>query len=239
MNYQAALDYVLSFADYERASRSAVVFDLRRMEMLLARLGSPQAGAVAVQVAGTKGKGSTAAMIASILTGAGYKTGLYTSPHLHSFTERIGVDGVPIAEDEFARLVEAMKPEVEAVNEFGAFGELTTFELLTALAFAYFKGRGVAFQVLETGLGGRLDATNVVKPGISRHYLYKLRPYRGSGRYPYPDSHREGGYYQAGGHCRLLPPVPRGNGGDRGGVPGAGGKAGQGRQRCHLAPGSL
>jgi dihydrofolate synthase/folylpolyglutamate synthase len=167
MDYQSALDYVLSFADYERASRSAVVFDLRRMEMLLERLGNPQAGAVAVQVAGTKGKGSTAAMIASILTGAGYKTGLYTSPHLHSFTERIGVDGVPIAEGEFARLVEAIKPEVEAVNEFGAFGELTTFELLTALAFAYFKGRGVDFQVLETGLGGRLDATNVVKPGIS------------------------------------------------------------------------
>ncbi len=166
MNYKAALDYVLSFADYERASRSAVVFDLRRMEMLLARLGSPQAGAVPIQVAGTKGKGSTAAMIASILTGAGYKTGLYPSPHLHDCTERIQADGVPIAGDEFARLVEAMKPEVEAVNEFGAFGELTTFELLTALAYAYFNGRGVEFQVLETGLGGRLDATNVVKPGI-------------------------------------------------------------------------
>jgi dihydrofolate synthase/folylpolyglutamate synthase len=166
MNYQSALDYVLSFADYERASRSAVVFDLRRMEMLLERMGNPQAGAVPVQVAGTKGKGSTAAMIASILSASGYKTGLYTSPHLHSFTERVKVDGVPISEDEFARLVAAMKPQVEAVNEFGAFGELTTFELLTALAFAYFKGRGVAFQVLETGLGGRLDATNVVQAGI-------------------------------------------------------------------------
>jgi dihydrofolate synthase/folylpolyglutamate synthase len=166
MNYQSALDYVLSFADYERASRSAVVFDLRRMEMLLERMGNPQAGAVPVQVAGTKGKGSTAAMIASILSASGYRTGLYTSPHLHSFTERVQVDGVPISEDEFARLVEAMKPQVEAVNEFGAFGELTTFELLTALAFAYFKGRGVAFQVLETGLGGRLDATNVVQAGI-------------------------------------------------------------------------
>jgi len=166
MNYQAALDYVLSFADYERASRSAVVFDLRRMEMLLERLGSPDVGAIPIHVAGTKGKGSTAAMIASILTRAGYKTGLYTSPHLHSFTERIQVDRMPIAEDEFAHLVEILKPEVEAVNEFGAFGQLTTFELLTALAFAYFKGRGVDFQVLETGLGGRLDATNVVKPGV-------------------------------------------------------------------------
>ena len=166
MNYQAALDYILSFADYERASRSAVIFDLRRMEVLLGKLGSPEVGAIPIQVAGTKGKGSTAAMVASVLTRAGYKTGLYTSPHLRSFTERIQVDGMPIAEDEFARLVEVLKPEVEAVNKFGAFGQLTTFELLTALAFAYFKERGVDFQVLETGLGGRLDATNVVKPGV-------------------------------------------------------------------------
>ena len=167
MNYQAALDYILSFADYERESRSAVIFDLRRMEMLLEKLGSPQVGAIPIQVAGTKGKGSTAAMIASILTRAGYKTGLYTSPHLLSFTERIQVDGVPITEDEFARLVEVLKPEVEAVNKFGAFGQLTTFELLTALAFAHFREKGADFQVLETGLGGRLDATNVVKPGVS------------------------------------------------------------------------
>jgi len=166
MNYQAALDYILSFADYERESRSAVIFDLRRMEMLLEKLGNPQVGAIPIQVAGTKGKGSTTAMIASILTRAGYKTGLYTSPHLLSFTERIQVDGRPITEDEFAQLVEVLKPEVKAVNEFGAFGQLTTFELLTTLAFAYFKKKGVDFQVLETGLGGRLDATNVVKPGV-------------------------------------------------------------------------
>jgi len=167
MNYQAALDYILSFADYERASRSALVFDLRRMGMLLERLSNPEAGAIPIQVAGTKGKGSTAAMIASVLTTAGYKTGLYTSPHLFSFNERIQVDGVPIADDEFARLVEVLKPEVKAVNEFGAFGQLTTFELLTAVAFAYFREKKVELQVLETGLGGRLDATNVVRPGVS------------------------------------------------------------------------
>jgi len=166
VNYQAALDYILSFADYERAPRSAVVFDLRRMDMLLEKLGNPHIGAIPIHVAGTKGKGSTAAMIASVLTRAGYKTGLYTSPHLHAFTERVQVDGVPIAEDEFAQLVEVLKPQVETVNRFSTFGQLTTFELLTALAFAYFKGRGVDFQVLETGLGGRLDATNVVKPGV-------------------------------------------------------------------------
>lgn len=166
MNYKAALDYVLSFADYERAPRSAVVFDLARIERLLERLGNPHQAAKSVHVAGTKGKGSTSAIIASILTRSGYRTGLYTSPHLLDFTERIRVDGKPIAEDAFARLVEVLKPEVEVVNSLSDCGKLTTFELLTALAFVYFKECAVDYQVLETGLGGRLDATNVVKPEV-------------------------------------------------------------------------
>ena len=166
MDYQAALDYILKFADYERLPRSAVVFDLRRIERLLERLGKPQDAAKSVHIAGTKGKGSTAAMIASILTQAGYKTGLYTSPHLLSFTERIQVDGKPIAEDDFARLTEVLKPEVEEVNRTSDLGELTTFEILTALAFACFREAKVDYQVLETGLGGRLDATNVVQPQV-------------------------------------------------------------------------
>jgi dihydrofolate synthase/folylpolyglutamate synthase len=166
VDYQTALDYILSFADYERMPRSALVFDLRRIGMLLERLGSPQETAKSIHIAGTKGKGSTAAMIASILTQAGYRVGLYTSPHLLSIAERIQVDGRAIDGDAFARLVEVMKPEVEAVNASGALGELTTFELLTALAFAYFKEREVDYQVMEVGLGGRLDATNVVKPEV-------------------------------------------------------------------------
>ncbi len=166
MDYHQALDYILSFADYERASRSAVVFDLRRMEALLTRLGNPHLAARSIQVAGTKGKGSTAAMLTSVLTMAGYRTGLYTSPHLHSFTERIQVDMKPVSEEEFATLTERIRPEVEVVNLQGEWGELTTFELLTALAFSYFKERGVDFQVLETGLGGRLDATNVVNSQV-------------------------------------------------------------------------
>ena len=166
MDYPAALDYILSFADYERLPRSALVFDLRRIEMLLERLGNPHRVAKSIHIAGTKGKGSTAAMIASILTQAGYRAGLYTSPHLLSFTERIQIDGRPIAEDAFGRLVEILKPEAEAVNHSGNFGELTTFELLTALAFTYFKEGKVDYQMLETGLGGRLDATNVVKPEV-------------------------------------------------------------------------
>jgi len=166
MDFPSAVDYILSFADYERMPRSAVVFDLRRIEQLLARLGNPQNAAKSVHIAGTKGKGSTAAMIASILAQSGYRIGLYTSPHLLSIQERIQVGGRPISESEFAKLTKLIKPEVEAVNAKGEFGELTTFEILTALAFAFFRDKGVDYQVLETGLGGRLDATNVVKPEV-------------------------------------------------------------------------
>ena len=170
MNYQAALEYILSFTDYERspaALYSSANFDLRRMEELLERLGNPHLRARAVHVAGTKGKGSTAAMIASALGTAGYRTGLYTSPHLHTFRERINIAGKDIAEREFYTLVERLKPEVEAVNFGNAYGQLTTFEILTAMAFTYFGEAKVDFQVLETGLGGRLDATNVVPAEVA------------------------------------------------------------------------
>lgn len=167
-DYQGALYYVLSFADYERWPGFAYSsrFDLRRMEELVNRLGQPHLKAKTIHIAGSKGKGSTAAMIASALYASGYKTGLYTSPHLHTLRERICIDGQPVSEQEFATLVAELKPEVEAVNREGAYGELTTFEILTALAFLYFQRSGVQFQVLEAGLGGRLDATNVVQPEI-------------------------------------------------------------------------
>ncbi len=167
MNYQEALEYILRFADYERLPRSGIVWDLRRMDRLLARLGDPQLKPRTVHVAGTKGKGSTAAMMAAILKQAGYRTGLYTSPHLLAFTERIQVDGSPISEGDWARLTEIIQPEVEAVNAAGEFGELTTFEILTAMAFLHFARIGADYQVLEVGLGGRLDATNVVRPQVA------------------------------------------------------------------------
>ncbi len=167
MNYQAAVAFLLSFADYERwpGFAYAARFDLRRMEELLALLGDPHLKPKTIHIAGSKGKGSTAAMIASGLRAAGFKTGLYTSPHLHTIRERIRVNGELIAEDELASLVSELKPAVEEINR-GSYGELTTFELLTALAFLYFQKSGVDFQVLEAGLGGRLDATNVVNPQI-------------------------------------------------------------------------
>ncbi len=166
--YQQALDYIYSFIDYETMHRphDAASYDLRRMDELLARLGNPHLRAKSVHIAGTKGKGSTAAMLASALTASGYTTGLYTSPHLSDLRERIRVDGKLISEAELISLVEKLKPEVEAVNQKASYGQLTTFELLTALAFSYFGLKGVDFQVAEAGLGGRLDATNVVKPEV-------------------------------------------------------------------------
>jgi len=132
------------------------------MDELLARLGNPHLKTRTVHIAGTKGKGSVAVMIASVLTASGYVTGLYTSPHLHTFNERIRVDDRLISDEELVALVDKLKPEVEAVNEKATYGLLTTFELITALGFAYFRLKGVDYQVIEVGLGGRLDATNVV-----------------------------------------------------------------------------
>ncbi len=169
MDYRQAETYIFSYTDYEKIPmpHDPVNYDLRRMEELLARLGNPHLGARSVHIAGTKGKGSVAAMVASALSDSGYKTGLYTSPHLHTWRERMRVNGELITEAEFVALVARLKPEVEAVNRRAAYGQLTTFELLTALGFAFFKRKGVAFQVLEVGMGGKFDATNVIIPEVS------------------------------------------------------------------------
>jgi len=166
--YQETLDYIYSFTNYETMPepRSAANFDLRRMDELLVGLGNPHQAARSVHIAGTKGKGSTAAIIASVLTVSGYATGLYTSPHLIDLRERIRVNGQSITGGELISLVAELKPEVDAVNRRATYGQLTTFEVLTALAFAHFKLKGVDFQVLEVGLGGRLDATNVISPEV-------------------------------------------------------------------------
>jgi dihydrofolate synthase / folylpolyglutamate synthase len=169
MDYQQAENYILSFTDYEKMPGIAYTsanYDLRRMGKLLQPLGNPHLGTKTVHIAGTKGKGSTAAMISQTLIAAGYRTGLFTSPHLHTIRERIRINGEMIPEVDFAALVGEIKPIVESVNEQAIFGKLTTFEILTAVVFTYFKKNRVDFQVLEVGLGGRLDATNVVKPDV-------------------------------------------------------------------------
>ena len=169
MNYRQAEEYILSFTDYEKIPGIAYTsanYDLRRMEKLLRPLGNPHLGTRTVHIAGTEGKGSTAAMITQSLIEAGYKTGLFTSPHLHTLRERIRVNDVLISEADFASIVTSIKPIIEAINQEAAYGQLTTFEILTSVVFAYFKKSQVDFQVLEAGLGGRLDATNIVKTDV-------------------------------------------------------------------------
>lgn len=165
--YQAAEDYILSFSDYERAPRQVIIFDLKRINELERRLGDPHRCARAVHIAGTKGKGSTAAMVSSVLTAAGYRTGFFSSPHLLTMRERIRLDGRPIPEDRLVETLESLKPHIDAMDSSGEWGAVTTFEVLTALAFIYFRQEKVGFQVLEVGLGGRLDCTNVVQPEVS------------------------------------------------------------------------
>jgi dihydrofolate synthase/folylpolyglutamate synthase len=168
-SYEQAVDRLMSLADFERGTHSPGhgTFRLQRMTLLLDRLGNPHLAVPTVHVAGTKGKGSTAAMITSILTAQGYRTGLYTSPALHSVTERIRVGLEPIARPDFAALVDRIWPDAEWVAEQGGHGEVTFFEFITAMAFLHFAQTGADFQVIEVGLGGRLDATNVVAPAVS------------------------------------------------------------------------
>ena len=129
-------------------------------------LGAPHLTTPVVHVAGSKGKGSTCAMIAAGLTAAGFRTGLYTSPHLHTFTERIQVNGRNISQGGFADLIDQLWPCVEAIENAGDLGVVSVFELLTAMAFVHFRDNA-DIAVIETGLGGRLDATNVVDPEVA------------------------------------------------------------------------
>lgn len=164
ITYKEALEYLYSLTNYEIKSTFAYApqfFDLGRVERLLDALDNPHRKFKSVHIAGTKGKGSTSAMLESVLRAAGYRTGLYTSPHLHSFRERIQVDNELIPEVDFAALTEQLRPLAERDEE------LTTFEVATALAFAYFAQVGVEIAVVEVGLGGRLDATNVVHPLVA------------------------------------------------------------------------
>ncbi|MEZ0397177.1 MAG: folylpolyglutamate synthase/dihydrofolate synthase family protein [Anaerolineales bacterium] len=162
--YNRTLDYLYSFVDYSLKKASELArahFDLARMFALLEELGNPQRAYPIIHVAGTKGKGSTCALTAAALMAAGYRTGLYTSPHLQDFVERIQVNGQPISHAGLVALVEQIRPAVAKIPA------LTTFEITTALGFLYFAQQNVDAAVIEVGLGGRLDATNVVVPRVS------------------------------------------------------------------------
>src|SRR5688572_28721171 len=162
--YNQALDYLYSFVDYSLKHSSELAkadFNLDRMFALMESMGNPQKKYPIIHVAGTKGKGSVSALCASALKSAGYKTGLYTSPHLLDFVERIQIDGEPISHEQLVELVEDIKPHVAKIEK------LTTFEITTALALLAFAKYGANAAVFEVGLGGRLDATNIVTPNVS------------------------------------------------------------------------
>lgn len=155
MNYNEAIEYIHSLLQF------GIKPGLERISLLLEALGNPQDKIKTIHIAGTNGKGSTSTHLANILTSAGYKTGLYTSPYVIDFCERIQLDGENIPKDCLARTVTKVKSEIEKLNEQGIV--ITEFEALTATAFLYFYESGCDYAVIEVGLGGRFDATNVIK----------------------------------------------------------------------------
>ncbi len=169
MDYRSSIDRLLTLTDFERKARAGEPpdFHLRRMELLLAALGDPHLATPVVHVAGSKGKGSTCALLTAALSANGLRTGLYTSPHLHRFTERIRVDSAPVEDGIFAGLIERLWPDVEAIENRGDLGKVSVFEMLTAMAFVHFRDISADCAVIEVGLGGRLDATNLVQPEVS------------------------------------------------------------------------
>lgn len=169
MNYQEALAYLYSLSDFERSGtyNRNPAENLPREARLLELLGNPQQAYSCTLIAGTKGKGSTGVFIESVLRQAGLCTGLYTQPDLHTFRERIRVNGQLISEAAMAQLLTEIRAKVENIQEKHEFEPFITYEVATALALLYFQRQHVQHAVLEVGLGGRLDATNVTQPLVS------------------------------------------------------------------------
>lgn len=161
MTYQETIDYLFTrLPMFSRIGAAAYKKDLTNTIALCDFLGNPQQSFKSVHIAGTNGKGSVSHMLAAILQTAGYKTGLYTSPHLRDFRERIKVNGEMVSEDFVVDFTERIKPEIEKI-------EPSFFEITVAMAFEYFAEQKVDIAIIETGLGGRLDSTNIVTPELS------------------------------------------------------------------------
>ena len=156
MSYHDAISYLYSL------QKHGIKLGLKKVENILLQLGNPHKGFRSIHVAGTNGKGSVSAMIASILTAHGFGVGLFTSPHLVSFTERIQINNEQITETDIISLTEEIKESIQELELNPTF-----FEFVTAMAFLYFSRKGIDYAVVETGMGGRLDATNVIMPDVS------------------------------------------------------------------------
>jgi len=170
MDYKKALDFLSQYTNYERELRypyDGWSMNLDRVRVMLDAMGAPDKGLRVVHIAGSKGKGSVAAMIESMARAEGFSTGLFTSPHLVDFRERIRLSGEMISEDKVAALVERLIPAADKVKEQPKLGPVTYFEILTTLAFAAFADAKVDLAVVEAGLGGRFDATTVCDPAVS------------------------------------------------------------------------
>ena len=165
-SYRQAIDYLFKRTDYEKEEAlryNITTFSLERMEKLLSLLGDPHSKIPTVHIAGTKGKGSTATMLAKMLEANDYKVGLYTSPHVLNLHERISINSEMVSESEMRDLLNRVYAPVEKMSKTDP---PTFFEIMTALAFMYFTDKQVDIAIIETGLGGRLDSTNVIKPAV-------------------------------------------------------------------------
>lgn len=182
-SYEAAIDFLYGRINYERVDAQAYStsdFKLDRMRTLLSLIGNPQLRIPAVHIAGTKGKGSTCTMVAAVLAASSLRAGLYISPHITSFEERMTVNGVQPSRSELVELVNRLIPVVAEMDSFPGQMQPTYFELATAIAWLFFVDQHVDIAVLETGLGGRLDSTNICQPvvcaitNISRDHTHIL-----------------------------------------------------------------
>ena len=161
MTYPETLHYMYTrLPMFSRIGQDAIKVDITNTVLLCERIGNPQSKFPSVHVAGTNGKGSVSHMLAAVFQTAGYKTGLYTSPHLKDFRERIRIDGKMIEEDAVVEFIEGIQPAIEEINP-------SFFEITVAMAFGYFARQAVDIAIIETGLGGRLDSTNIITPVLS------------------------------------------------------------------------
>src|SRR5438067_952516 len=163
--YTKAMRYLSGLADFERlriVRYNNTNFNLERMRLLLKKLGNPQDQFKSVHIAGTKGKGSTCAMVASMLQACGYKVGMYTRPHLTDIRERIQINGELISRNDFAHVVRHIQPIANKIKPLPTY-----FDVLTAAAFKYFAAQGIDIAVVEMGLGGRLDSRNGIKAEVT------------------------------------------------------------------------
>ncbi len=172
MNYQESLEWIHSIG-----KSAGIRPGLERMKLLLNKMGNPEKRLTCIHIGGTNGKGSTANMLAAVLEATGCRVGLYTSPYLEAFTNRMSINGVDIKPQELVQEVNRLRPLVEEISKVPGLGSVTEFEVVTALAFRYFASHQPDLVILEVGLGGRYDATNVITPlasvitNVSREHM--------------------------------------------------------------------